>query len=184
MKIITIFTDGACSGNQNSENIGGWGAVLIYQDKMKELFGGEVNTTNNRMELTSVIEALKAIKSTKIPIKIYSDSAYVVNCFKEGWHKGWVKNGWKNSQKKPVENKELWMELLELVNQQARVDFLKLKGHLDGASGLEIRKWKAKIEASNHETYTDEEFAKLTEMNILADALANKGVELAKSTKI
>lgn len=180
MKVITIFTDGACQGNQNSVNIGGWGAVLNYQDHTKELYGGEINTTNNRMELKAVIEGLKALKTTHIPVKIYSDSAYTVNCFKEGWHIGWVKNGWKNSQKKPVENQDLWVELLALVGSQSKVSFLKLKGHLDSASKAEINKWKAKMETSNGETYTDEEFANLTKMNILADALANKGADLAK----
>ena len=133
------------------------------------------------MELKAVIEALKALKTTHIPVKIYSDSAYTVNCFKEGWHIGWVKNGWKNSQKKPVENQDLWMELLDLVNSQSKVSFLKLKGHLDSASAAEVKKWKSKMEASNHEVYTEEEFAALTQMNILADALANKGVKLAKA---
>ena len=177
MKTIIIFTDGACANNQSAENVGGWGAVLTYNDQVKELCGGEKNTTNNRMEMMAVIEALKALKSKNIPIKIYSDSAYLVNCFKEGWHINWQKNGWINSQKKPVENKDLWQALLALVNAQSKVDFLKLKGHLDSASAAEISKWKAKMEASNKETYSAEEFRELTKMNILADALANKGMD-------
>ena len=177
MKTITIFTDGACANNQSNENLGGWGAVLTYQDQVKELFGGEKNTTNNRMEMTAVIQALKAVKTKNVPIKIYSDSAYVINCFKEGWHINWQKNGWINSQKKPVENKDLWQELIALVALQSNVKFLKLKGHLDGASATEINKWKGKMEASNKETYSSEDFKYLTEMNILADALANKGID-------
>lgn len=177
MKTIIIFTDGACANNQSAENIGGWGAVLTFNDQVKELCGGEKNTTNNRMEMTAVIEALKALKSKNIPVKIYSDSAYLVNCFKEGWHINWQKNGWINSQKKPVENKDLWQELLSLIAGQSKVEFLKLKGHLDGASATEISKWKTKMEASNKEKYSAEEFQYLTKMNILADAMANKGMD-------
>ena len=180
MKTILIFTDGACANNQSNENLGGWGAVLTYQDQVKELFGGEKNTTNNRMEMTAVIEALKALKSKNIPVKVYSDSAYVINCFKEGWHINWQKNGWINSQKKPVENKDLWQALLALVEGQSKIEFLKLKGHLDGASSAEINKWKAKMEASNKEKYSAEEFQYLTQMNILADALANKGIDTVR----
>lgn len=180
MKTILIFTDGACANNQSAENVGGWGAALTYQDQIKELCGGEKNTTNNRMEMLAVIEALKALKSKTIPIKIYSDSAYLVNCFKEGWHINWQRNGWMNSQKKPVENQDLWKALLALIALQTKVDFLKLKGHLDGAKPAEIAKWKTKMEASNHELYTNEEFTYLTKMNILADALANKGMDTVR----
>lgn len=180
MKTILIFTDGACANNQSDENLGGWGAVLTYQDQVKELYGGEKNTTNNRMEMTAVIEALKALKSKNIPVKIYSDSAYVINCFKEGWHLNWQKNGWMNSQKKPVENKDLWQELIALVDCQSKIEFLKLKGHLDGASTSEINKWKTKLEASNREKYSTETFQYFTQMNILADALANKGIDTVR----
>lgn len=181
MNIITIFTDGACANNQSSQNYGGWGAVLTFGEHVKELYGGEANTTNNRMELTSVIEALKALKSNHIPVKIYSDSAYTVNCFREKWYVGWLKNGWKNSQKKPVENQDLWEELLALVNSQSHVSFYKLKGHLDSASAGEREKWRKKLELDNKESYSPEDFERLTQMNILADALANKGIELAKT---
>ncbi len=183
MNIIYIFTDGACANNQSETNLGGWGAVLHYKDHQKELCGGEVNTTNNRMELMAVIEGLKALKTNHIPVKVYSDSAYVVNCFKEGWYKSWLKNGWKNSQKKPVENQALWEELLALYHQQADVTFYKLKGHLDTATAGEIRKWKNKMEATNHECYSDEWFSHLIQMNILADRLANKGIEAILSNK-
>ena len=86
MAILRIYTDGACSGNQEKENFGGWGAVLEYGEHQKELFGGQANTTNNRMELTAVIEALKAIKGTGRTIEVFSDSAYVSNCFREKWY--------------------------------------------------------------------------------------------------
>lgn len=180
MNVITIYTDGACANNQSQVNYGGWGAVLTFGEHVKELYGGQANTTNNRMELISVIEALKALKTTDKPIKIYSDSAYTVNCFKEKWYVGWLKNGWKNSQKKPVENQDLWMELLDLINAQASVQFFKLKGHLDTATPSEKEKWRKKLEVDNKEHYTTEDFERLTQMNILADALANKGIEMAK----
>lgn len=126
MKEVEIYTDGACSGNPGA---GGWGAVLFYGGHKKEISGGDKHTTNNRMELLAAIEALKMLKEPCV-VKLYSDSAYLVNCFQQGWYKNWVKNGWKNSQKKPVENKELWMELLDLVNIH-KVEFIKVKGHSD-----------------------------------------------------
>src|SRR5699024_7043423 len=104
MKEIVIYTDGACSGNPGP---GGWAALLMFGDNKKELSGGEYNTTNNRMEVMAVIQALKALKEPCVA-KVHSDSAYVVNCFKQGWYKNWIKNGWKNSKKQPVENQDLW----------------------------------------------------------------------------
>lgn len=176
-KIVYIFTDGACSNNQSSENIGGWGAVLSYNGTTKELFGGEVNTTNNKMELMAVIEALKNLKSKALSLKIYSDSSYFVNCFKEKWYVKWQLNGWMTSQKKPVENQGLWMELIELLESFESFECHRLKGHLDPKKSTEMKKWKTKMEAINGESYTDQQFLELTEMNILADALANKGVD-------
>ena len=115
MKQVTIYTDGACSGNPGP---GGWGAVLIYGDKKKEISGGAKDTTNNIMELTAVIEALKLLKEP-CEVELFSDSSYV-----------WIKNNWKNSQKDPVKNKELWQELIELTNVH-KVNFNKVKGHSD-----------------------------------------------------
>ena len=126
MKEITIYTDGACSGNPGP---GGWGAVLIYEDNKKEIWGANKETTNNIMELTAVIEALKLLKY-KCKVNIYSDSAYVVNAFKEDWISGWIKNNWRTAGKKDVKNKELWQELIELVNKH-EVTFNKVKGHSD-----------------------------------------------------
>ena len=99
MTILKIYTDGACSGNQNATNVGGWGAILEYGEHTKELHGGEVNTTNNRMELTAVIEAFRTLKRPGLRAEVYSDSSYVMNCFRQGWYKSWEKNGWKTSQK-------------------------------------------------------------------------------------
>ena len=132
-RTIVIYTDGACSGNQFKNNSGGWGAVLISGEKRKEIFGGEKNTTNNRMELTACIKGLMEIKRSDAPIKIYSDSAYIVNCINNKWYVKWEKNGWKTSKKEPVENKDLWQELLELI-KKFDIEFIKVKGH----SGIEL----------------------------------------------
>lgn len=123
---VAIYTDGACSGNPGP---GGWGAVLFYGDIKKEFSGGERHTTNNRMELLAVIEALGKLKEP-CKVKLYSDSAYLVNCFKQGWHKNWVRNGWKNSKKEPVENQDLWKEILRQMGIHA-VEYIKVKGHSD-----------------------------------------------------
>lgn len=124
MKEITIYTDGACSGNPGP---GGWGAVLIFQENQKEISGGAKDTTNNIMEMTAVIEALKLLKEPCI-VNLHSDSAYVVNAFNEHWIEGWLAKGWVNSKKEPVKNKELWLELIELTNKH-KVKFIKVKGH-------------------------------------------------------
>ncbi|MFC4767635.1 ribonuclease HI [Effusibacillus consociatus] len=124
MKEVIIYTDGACSGNPGP---GGWGAVLIYGDVTKEISGGEKVTTNNKMELTAPIEALKRLKEP-CKVKLHSDSAYLINCFKEKWYVGWEKNGWVNSKKEPVANKELWQELLRLIRIHD-VEWIKVKGH-------------------------------------------------------
>jgi len=125
---IIIYCDGACSGNQFKNNVGGWGAVLKFKDKVKEIYGGEKNTTNNRMELTACIKALEQIKSNTYEIEMYCDSAYIVNCINERWYVKWQRNGWKTAQKKAVENQDLWMRLLELVDQY-KLTFHKVKGH-------------------------------------------------------
>lgn len=125
---ITIYCDGACSGNQFKDNIGGWGAIMQFGKHEKEIYGGEKNTTNNRMELVACIKALEAIKTTKHKIKIYSDSAYVVDNINNEYYKKWEKNGWRNSQKAPIKNKDLWDKLLSLVKKYD-CDFIKVKGH-------------------------------------------------------
>jgi len=123
---VQIYTDGACSGNPGP---GGWGAVLMYGQHIKEMSGAEPNTTNNRMELQAAISALSSLKEA-CKVTLYSDSAYLVNCFKQGWYKGWLKNGWKNSKGQPVENQELWKELLRLMDIH-QVEYVKVKGHAD-----------------------------------------------------
>ena len=126
MEQITIYTDGACSGNPGP---GGWGAILLYNDIIKELSGGKPNTTNNIMEMTAVIEALKALKKP-CNVNLYSDSAYVVNAFLQHWIDGWQRNNWKTSDKKDVKNKELWLELINLTKIH-NITFHKVKGHAD-----------------------------------------------------
>ena len=123
---VTIYTDGACSGNPGA---GGWGAILMHGDKKKEFSGFERETTNNKMELTAVIEALKKLKKPCM-VKLYSDSAYVVNALTLGWLENWKNNGWRGSDKKPVKNIELWEELDKLLEVHD-VEFIKVKGHAD-----------------------------------------------------
>ena len=126
MEKVIIYTDGACSGNPGP---GGWGAILMYQGNKKEISGGKSNTTNNVMELTAVIEALKLLKYP-CEVELYSDSAYVVNAFTQKWIDNWMKNNWKTSNKEPVKNQELWKELYDLTKIH-KVKFIKVKGHSD-----------------------------------------------------
>ena len=126
MKKVDLYTDGACSGNPGA---GGYGGILIYNGIEKEYSGSELQTTNNRMELRAVIEGLKMLKEP-VELNIYSDSAYVVNAFLEGWIDNWQANGWRTASKKPVQNVELWQELLSLLNQHM-VTWNKVKGHAD-----------------------------------------------------
>lgn len=124
MKKVTIYTDGACSGNPGP---GGWGAVLIYGETKKEISGAQKETTNNIMEITAVLEALKLLKE-ECEVDIFSDSAYVVNAFNQGWIYNWQKNNWKTASKDPVKNRELWEELYSLTKKH-KVTFNKVKGH-------------------------------------------------------
>ena len=124
MKKIEIFTDGACSGNPGP---GGWGAVLRYNGVEKELSGGEKETTNNRMELTAVIAALKALKEP-CEVILTTDSKYVCDSVINGWVYSWQKNNWRKSDKKPALNVDLWEQLLELLEKH-KVTFNWVKGH-------------------------------------------------------
>ena len=126
MKTVEIYTDGACSGNPGP---GGWGAVLRYQGKEKELSGGEAMTTNNRMELTAVIEALEALKEP-CAVELWSDSKYVIDALEKGWAKGWQKKGWIKADKKPALNPDLWARLLEL-SEKHELRCHWVKGHAD-----------------------------------------------------
>ncbi|MDR1619139.1 MAG: ribonuclease HI [Clostridiales bacterium] len=124
MKAITIYTDGACSGNPGS---GGWAAILQYQAHYKEISGAESDTTNNRMELLAAINALAILKEP-CAVTLYTDSAYLCNAFNERWIDNWQRNGWRTSKKKPVENRDLWEQLINYMAQN-RVIWKKIKGH-------------------------------------------------------
>ena len=124
MKTVTIYTDGACSGNPGP---GGWGAILEYMGHEKELSGGDPDTTNNRMELTAVIIALEQLKEP-CRVELYSDSKYVIDALEKGWVWGWKKRGWIKSDKKPALNADLWERLLPLVTRH-QVSYHWVKGH-------------------------------------------------------
>lgn len=123
---VIIYTDGACSGNPGP---GGWGVLMQWNGQEKELTGGAANTTNNRMEMRAIIEALKAL-NRPCHAKIHSDSALIVNAFKQGWIKNWQERDWKKSNKKPVKNQDLWQEMLEAMEPH-KVSWIKVKGHSD-----------------------------------------------------
>ena len=124
MKQITIYTDGACSGNPGP---GGWAAILEYNGREKELSGGEAHTTNNRMELTAVIEARKALKED-CEVDLYSDSKYVIDALEKGWVYNWRRNNWVKSDKKPALNSDLWEALLgEMARHKVKLHWVK--GH-------------------------------------------------------
>ena len=144
MKNVTIYTDGACSGNPGP---GGWGCVLIYKDVPKKMSGYSEKTTNNQMELFAVIEALKALKEPCF-VDLYSDSAYVCNAFLQKWIDNWQQNGFRTANKKPVQNVELWKELITLCKVH-QVTFHKVKGHADNALNNECDRL-ATTEIANH----------------------------------
>lgn len=126
MKEITIYTDGACSGNPGP---GGWAALLRHGEHQKVVSGGERMSTNNRMELTAALESLRALKQP-CRVRLHTDSAYLHNAFTKGWLDKWRRNGWKTSSKKPVENQDLWEALVE-VSSRHEVTWVKVKGHAD-----------------------------------------------------
>ena len=142
MKTVTLYTDGACSGNPGP---GGWGCILEYNGYEKELSGGEANTTNNRMELTAVIRGLQALKEPCI-VELYSDSKYVIDGLQKGWAEGWKKRGWIKSDKKPALNPELWDRLLTLTHQH-QMRYHWVTGHADNPKNtrcdeMAVAQWK------------------------------------------
>lgn len=124
MKQVVLYTDGACSGNPGA---GGYAAILRYRTAERVVSGGEMETTNNRMELLAVIKGLEALKES-CSVNVYSDSSYVVNAFELGWLKGWMANAWRTADNKPVKNMELWQRLVDLCGKHL-VTFNKVKGH-------------------------------------------------------
>ena len=142
MKTVTLYTDGACSGNPGP---GGWACILLYGEHKLELSGGEPNTTNNRMELTGVIRGLQALKQPCV-VELYSDSKYVVDALEKGWAEGWRKRGWVRSDKKPALNPDLWETLLDLC-QVHQVNLHWVKGHASNpynnrCDELAVAEWK------------------------------------------
>ena len=142
MKTVTLYSDGACSGNPGP---GGWGCILEYQGTEKELSGGEENTTNNRMELTAVIRGLEALKEPCI-VELYSDSRYVIDALEKGWAWGWKKRGWVKSDKQPALNPDLWDRLLSL-SQTHELRCHWVKGHAQNPKNnrcdeLAVAQWK------------------------------------------
>lgn len=178
MTILKIYTDGACSGNQNEKNFGGWGAVLRFGEHSKELYGSEANTTNNRMELTAVLEAFRALKKTAgNEIQLFSDSSYFINAMRQGWIDKWMKNGWKTSGKEPVKNIELWQAIIPFIDAN-NVQFFHVKGHVSlSSSESKLQQIWRKFNQSNKSSFSYEEFLFITEMNNRCDELANKGVD-------
>lgn len=138
---VILYTDGACSGNPGP---GGWGALLLWKGKEREMTGGAPDTTNNRMEMMAVIEGLKALKKP-CHVKIHSDSALIVNTFKKGWIENWQKRGWRKSNKKPVENRDLWEKMLKAMEPHT-IEWIKVKGHADNQ--LNNRVDRLAVEAS------------------------------------
>ena len=144
-RTVTIYTDGACSGNPGP---GGWGAILSYKGTEKELSGGAAQTTNNRMELTAFIEALRLLKEPCV-VELYSDSKYVIDALEKGWAWGWKRRGWVKADKKPALNPDLWDTLLGLTRQH-EMHYHWVKGHeaneknnrCDEQAVLESRKFK------------------------------------------
>ena len=126
MKSVAVYTDGACSGNPGP---GGWGAVLIYGGRRREMSGGEPSTTNNRMEMTAIISALSALKEP-CAVDLYSDSRYVLDAIEQGWAARWRRNGWMRNKKEPALNPDLWEALLNLLEVH-KIECHWVKGHAD-----------------------------------------------------
>lgn len=135
MTTLEIYCDGGCRGNQSDSNVGGWGAYLVWGEHVKELWGGERDTTNNKMELTGAIEGLRAVRNKSVHVDVFLDSAYVLNGI-TSWIEGWKQKGWVNSKKQPVANKELWLELERERDKFADIEFHKVKGHADNAGNI------------------------------------------------
>jgi len=176
-RILRIYTDGGCSGNQHRENLGGWGAILEFGEAVKELYGSERNTTNNRMEMTALLEAFKAIKKDGQTIHVFSDSGYLMDCFRKKWYANWRRNGWKTAGKKPVENRDLWQQLLPYIDRHS-IEFYRVKGHVNlDSKTTDFDKLYEKFVKWNGSGFSYEDFLYVTEKNNRADELANIGID-------
>ena len=176
-RILRIYTDGGCAGNQSDENLGGWGAILEFGQAVKELYGSEKNTTNNRMEMTALLEALRAVKKENQEIHVFSDSSYLMDCFRKKWYVSWQKNGWKTAGKKPVENQDLWKALLPYIDIHHMI-FYRVKGHVNlNSPSTDTDKLYAKFVEWNGSQFSYDDFLYVTEKNNRADELANVGID-------
>ena len=136
-KEIIVYTDGGARGNGKEDCVSAWAYTLSFGEHYKEDAAACVGATNNQMEMTAIIKALEAIKNKKLPIRLHSDSAYCINGI-TSWIHGWKKKGWVNSKKEPVENKELWIRMDQLVAECADIEFIKVKGHSDVAGNIRV----------------------------------------------
>lgn len=176
MKVVNIYTDGACSGNQNETNTGGWGAVLEYGEHKKELYGGERNTTNNRMEMQALLNAFQALNKDNLCIRVFSDSSYLMNCFREKWYVNWYRNSWKTSKRTDVENRDLWEALFTFINRHT-IEFYRVKGHVNlDSKSTKVGPLYEKFVEWNGSSFTLDDFFYVTRMNNRADELANMGI--------
>ncbi len=177
LKTVNIYTDGACSGNQNDTNIGGWGAVLEYGEHRKELYGGERNTTNNRMEMMALLNAFRSLIKDNLCIRVFSDSSYLMNCFRDKWYENWYRNNWKTSKKTDVENRDLWEALFSYISKHS-IEFYRVKGHVNlNSKNLKIEPIYDRFIEWNGRDFTMDDFLYITKMNNLADELANRGID-------
>ena len=177
METLKIYTDGGCSGNQSDSNVGGWGAILEFRDARKEIYGGELNTTNNRMEMTALINAFQSLKKENLKIEVFSDSSYLMDCFRQGWYKNWQKNGWLTAGKKPVENKELWLQLIPFVEKN-EISFYRVKGHINlNSPNTDLDKHFNKFVEWNGSKFGFDDFLYVVYQNNRADELANIGID-------
>lgn len=126
---VIIYADGGSRGNGSKDSIGGFGVFMSFGEHVKEYYRGYRGVTNNQMEIRAAIAGLKMMKRTDLPVEIRTDSAYVCNCINKKWYKSWMNNGWITSSKKPVENRELWIELIDEVERFKLLSFVKVKGH-------------------------------------------------------
>ncbi|HHX14158.1 MAG TPA: ribonuclease HI [Clostridiales bacterium] len=176
-KPIYLFTDGACRGNQSSSNLGGWGCILEYGEHRLELFGGEPNTTNNRMEMTALIKGVQAIKKPRQTVMVFADSSYLINGLRERWFDRWQSTNWLNSRREPVENRDLWELLIDLLPLH-NFSFFKIKGHVNLNSKKTDRSaLYKKFTEINGDYFKEEDFLYFLSQNARADELANQGID-------
>jgi ribonuclease HI len=176
-KPTNIYTDGACSNNQSGAGLGGWGAVLEYGRRRKEIWGAEPGTTNNRMEMKALIGAFENLTRDGLNIAVFSDSSYLTECFRKKWYVKWRRNGWLTSKKEPVENRDLWEQLLSYLDRH-EISFYRVKGHLspDGDERA-LQRAYAKFREWNGASFGYDDFLHAVEMNVRADQLANRGID-------